>query len=86
MGGTLWGPGASDPAPFAPQAKEAAGGTLTDSELNLLALYCCGFSRTVIMVTMGYNNIGTIYNKKIQIAKKLGVNDLDDFVRLFVSN
>ena len=32
------------------------------------------------MVTMGYNNIGTVYNKKIQIAKKLHVNDLDDFV------
>ena len=68
------------------KAQEAAGGTLTDSELNLLALYSCGFSRTVIMVTMGYNNIGTVYNKKIQIAKKLHVNDLDDFVRPFVSN
>ena len=62
------------------RAQEAAGGTLSESELNLLALYCCGFSRTVIMVTMGYKNIGTVYNKKIQIAKKLGVNDLDDFV------
>ena len=62
------------------RAQEAAGGTLSESELNLLALYCCGFSRTVIMVTMGYKNIGTVYNKKIQVAKKLGVNDLDDFV------
>lgn len=63
------------------KAQEEAGGTLNDSELNLLALYCCGFSRSVIMVTMGYNNIGTVYNKKLQIAKKLHVNDLDDFVR-----
>jgi len=63
------------------KAQEAAGGTLTDSELNLLALYCCGFSRTVIMVTMGYKSIGTVYNKKMQIAKKLHVNDLDDFVK-----
>ena len=62
------------------KAQEAAAGTLNDSELNLLALYCCGFSRTVIMLTMGYKNIGTVYNKKIQIAKKLGVNDLDEFV------
>ena len=62
------------------KAQEEAGGTLTDSELNLLALYCCGFSRTVIMVTMGYKSIGTVYNKKIQIAKKLHVNDLDEFV------
>ena len=63
------------------KAQEEAGGTLTDSELNLLALYCCGFSRTVIMVTMGYKSIGTVYNKKIQIAKKLQVADLDEFVR-----
>ena len=62
------------------KAQEEAGGTLTDSELNLLALYCCGFSRTVIMVTMGYKSIGTVYNKKIQIAKKLHVADLDEFV------
>jgi tetratricopeptide (TPR) repeat protein len=64
------------------KAQEEAGGTLTDSELNLLALYCCGFSRTVIMVTMGYKSIGTVYNKKMQIAKKLHVNDLDEFVSL----
>ena len=63
------------------KAQEEAGGTLTHSEVNLLALYCCGFSRTVIMVTMGYSNIGTVYNKKLQIAKKLNVRDLDDFVR-----
>ena len=62
------------------RAQEAAGGTLNESELNLLALYCCGFSRTVIMVAMGYRNIGTVYNKKLQIAKKLHVNDLDEFV------
>ena len=63
------------------KAQETAGGTLTESELNLLALYCCGFSRTVIMVTMGYRSIGTVYNKKITIAKKLHVRDLDEFVR-----
>ena len=66
------------------KAQEEAGGTLNESELNLLALYCCGFSRTVIMVTMGYNNIGTVYNKKLQIAKKLHVNDLDDFVKPYL--
>ena len=63
------------------KAQKTAGGTLNDSELNLLALYCCGFSRTVIMVAMGYKNIGTVYNKKIQVAKKLHVRDLDEFVR-----
>ena len=67
------------------KAQEAAQGALNESELNLLALYCCGFSRTVIMVTMGYSNIGTVYNKKLQIAKKLHVNDLDDFVKPYLS-
>ena len=62
------------------KAQETAEGTLNESELNLLALYCCGFSFTVIMVTMGYKHIGTVYNKKNQIAKKLHVNDLNDFV------
>ena len=62
------------------RAQEMAGGTLSDSELNLIALYCCGFSRTVIMVTMGYKHIGTVYNKKNQIANKLGVGDLDEFL------
>ena len=66
------------------KAQEAAGGTLNESELNLLALYCCGFSFTVIMVTMGYKHIGTVYNKKNQIAKKLHVNDINDFVKPFI--
>ncbi|MBR7013181.1 MAG: hypothetical protein IKI10_09850 [Muribaculaceae bacterium] len=63
------------------KAQKEAGGTLNDSELNMLALYCCGFSRTVVMVTMGYKNVGTVYNKKLQIAKKLHVADLDEFLR-----
>ena len=65
-------------------AQEASGGHLRDDELNYLALYCCGFSRTVIMVTMDYSNIGTVYNKKLQIAKKLGVNNLDDFTKPYL--
>ena len=65
------------------RAQEVAGGTLTENELNLLALYCCGFSFTVIKVTMGYKHIGTVYNKKNQITKKLGVNNLDEFVAPF---
>ena len=62
------------------EAQRASGGTLNDSEMNFLALYSCGFSRTVIMMCMKYKSLGTVSNKKIQIAKKLGVNNLDDFV------
>lgn len=62
------------------EAQRIAGGTLNDSEVNFLALYCCGFSRTVIMICMKYKSLGTVSNKKIQIAHKLGVDNLDDFV------
>ena len=62
------------------EAQRIAGGTLSESEMNFLALYCYGFSRTVIMICMKYSSLGTVSNKKIQIAKKLGVNNLDDFI------
>ena len=62
------------------EAQRIAGGTLSESEMNFLALYCYGFSRTVIMICMKYSSPGTVSNKKIQIARKLGVNNLDDFV------
>jgi len=62
------------------EAQRIAGGTLNESEMNFLALYCYGFSRTVIMICMKYSSLGTVSNKKIQIAKKLGVGNLDDFV------
>lgn len=63
------------------RAQEVAGGTLRDDELNYLALYCCGFSRSVIMTCMHYKSLGTVSNKKIQIAQKLNVQNLDDFLK-----
>ena len=63
------------------RAQEAAGGTLRDDELNYLALYSCGFSRSVIMTCMHYKSLGTVSNKKIQIAQKLNVPNLDDFLK-----
>ena len=65
------------------KAQEQAGGTLRDDEINYLALHCCGFSRTVIMICMKYKSLGTVSNKKIQIARKLGVNNLDEYVKPF---
>ncbi len=62
------------------EAQRISGDTLSENEMNFLALYCYGFSRTVIMICMKYTSLGTVSNKKIQIAKKLGVNNLDDFV------
>ncbi|MBQ3731335.1 MAG: hypothetical protein II905_06275, partial [Muribaculaceae bacterium] len=66
------------------KAQEAAGGTLRDDEINLIALQCHGFSRTVIMICMRYRNLRTVSNKKIQIAHKLHVNTLDEFLQPFL--
>lgn len=63
------------------RAQEATGGTLRNDELNYLALYSCGFTRTVIMLCMGYKSLGTVSNKKLQIAHKLNVSNLDDFLK-----
>ena len=66
------------------KAQEAAGGTLREDEINLIALQCHGFSRTVIMICMRYRNLRTVSNKKIQIAHKLNVNTLDEFLQPFL--
>jgi tetratricopeptide (TPR) repeat protein len=66
------------------KAQEAAGGTLRDDEINLIALQCHGFSRTVIMICMRYRNLRTVSNKKIQIAHKLHVNTLDEFLQPYL--
>jgi hypothetical protein len=66
------------------KAQEAAGGTLRDDEINLIALQCHGFSRTVIMICMRYRNLRTVSNKKIQIAHKLNVASLDEFLQPYL--
>ena len=63
------------------KAQEIAGGTLSEDEINYLALYYCGFSRTVIMICMKYKSLGNVSNKKVQIAHKLVITNLDDFVK-----
>ena len=66
------------------KAQEVAGGTLRDDEINMIALLCHGFSRTVIMICMRYRNLRTVSNKKIQIAHKLHVNTLDEFLQPYL--
>ena len=66
------------------KAQEAADGTLREDEINLIALQCHGFSRTVIMICMRYRNLRTVSNKKIQIAHKLHVNSLDEFLQPYL--
>ena len=66
------------------KAQEAAGGTLRDDEINMIALHCHGFSRTVIMMCMHYTNLRTVSNKRTQIAHKLHVTTLDEFLQPFL--
>ena len=66
------------------KAQEAAGGTLREDEINMIALQCHGFSRTVIMMCMHYTNLRTVSNKKIQIAHKLHVATLDEFLQPYL--
>ena len=58
--------------------------SLSDTDLNFLALYCCGFSTSVIMACMGYKEVHSVYNKKHRIEVKLGDGQkFDDYVQLF---
>ena len=66
------------------KAQEAAGGTLREDEINMIALHCHGFSRTVIMMCMHYTNLRTVSNKRTQIAHKLNVATLDEFLLPYI--
>lgn len=61
-------------------ANQMADGKLLDSDINFIALLCCGYSRTVIMICMKFKNVVTISNKKKKIAKKMGVPSLEQFI------
>ena len=50
----------------------------------MIALHCHGFSRTVIMICMRYTNLRTVSNKRTQIAHKLHVATLDEFLQPFL--
>ena len=56
-------------------------GKLKENDINLIALLCCGYSRTAIMICMKFNHIVTISNKKKKIAVKMGIPSLDEFIR-----
>ena len=56
-------------------------GKLRESDVNFIALLCCGYSRTAVMICMRFNNLVTISNKKKKIARKMGITSLDEFIR-----
>ena len=58
--------------------------SLSDTDLNFLSLYCCGFPTSVIMACMGYNDAHSVYNKKRRLAQLLGNSDnIDAYIRKF---
>ncbi len=62
-------------------AIKMSNGKLNANDINLISLLCCGYTRSVIMICMKYEHIGTISNKKYKIAKKMGIPSLDEFIR-----
>lgn len=62
-------------------AIKMSNGKLNANDINLISLLCCGYTRSVIMICMKYDHIGTISNKKYKIAKKMGIPSLDEFIR-----
>ena len=58
--------------------------SLSDTDLNFLSLYCCGFPTSVIMACMGYNDAHSVYNKKRRLAQVLGNSEnIDAYIRKF---
>lgn len=63
------------------EAQGLAKGRLNMNELSLIALLCCGYTRTAIMICLKYKHVATISNMKHAIARKMGVPSLDEFMR-----
>lgn len=62
------------------RAQQTAGRTLRADEINYLALFSCGFEPSLIMTCLGYDNVGTLHNKRSKLSQILHVDDLKDFV------
>ena len=59
---------------------------LTDEELNFIGLLCCRFSYIEITVCMGYSNERSACNKRLYIAKKMGLTiPLDEYLQKLIS-
>lgn len=60
--------------------------SLSETDINYLALYCCGVPTSVIMACMGYKEVHSAYNKKRRVAEALGYpNNLDGYVEHYKS-
>lgn len=55
--------------------------SLSEDELYLIGLMCCGFSYTEIAICMGYSNVCSANTKRARITRKLGLEEpLKDYI------
>ena len=60
---------------------------LSDDELHIVGLMCCGYSYIEIAICMGYTNPNYVSTKKLRISKKLGISEpLKELIAHFVDN
>lgn len=58
---------------------------LSPSEINLIAMVCCGFSSIEMTVFFNYSNEKSIYGRKNRLAVKMKLkSSLDEFVRNYL--
>lgn len=68
------------------KAQEIAGGILKDDDLFIIALCCWKFPRQGIMICMRYKNLASVTNKKVKVAKKLKMKNMEEFLTLYRDN
>lgn len=68
------------------KAQEIAEGILKDDDLFIIALCCWKFPRQGIMICMKYNNLASVTNKKVKVAKKLKMKNMEEFLTLYRDN
>ena len=62
--------------------------SLSIADLNFITLMVCKFSMVEIMICMGYTNERSAFNKRLEIAKKIGVHkeSLIDYILNKIEN
>ncbi len=59
---------------------------LNKTDINYLALYCCGLPTSVIMACMGYKEAHSAYNKKRRVAEAMNLQaGLDSYIMQYNS-
>jgi hypothetical protein len=56
---------------------------LTSDDIDVISMVCCNFPLNVMMLYLGYTNTHSVSNKKRLIAKKLGAQTIEDYIKTF---